>query len=186
MKVKEIGKLKGNIYSENKVKVKKVFKKYKMAFNQGACLSSNLFLWQGEDVAVEGKFVKDEAGVTQSATFIITGKERTPAFDELKECVEALGGSWSVAAEEEVKAEEEEEADAELVAFDKEWKNKLLSEERKARSAKFKHCPILRPMVKQFIEEREKRFNIKSETVEQIMEQIYKQVNKERGETDDE
>ena len=182
MKLREVGKLEGSTYSDNKTKVKRIFKKHELKFNQGACLSSNLFLWQGEELQVEGKFIKDGDGVTISAELIITGKERTSAFDELKECVLALGGSWGIAPEEEMKEEAEEEADEEFEAFKKEWKNRMLNEERNARRMKFKHCPILKPLVNEYLSKREQFKPKKKLTAEKIIKEIYKIVDKERGE----
>lgn len=151
--MKEIGLLDGAVYSEHKLKVKAVFKKYGMKFNQGACLSANLYLWQGEGIQAEGKFTKDDEGVTIRAEIILTAEERVEAFDKLREIIEKLGGSWSVASEEEVKEESVKEEEDERMKFLKEWKHKLVTEERNARAKGFKKCPIIIPMINKFLEE---------------------------------
>jgi len=185
LKVREVGILEGALYTTNKVKIKKLFKKYGLKFNQGACLSNNLFLWQREGLQVEGKFTKDDEGVTTRAELVITGDERTPEFDELKECVEALGGSWEEVEKEVLKEEHAQEMDKELIDFDKRWNNRMLNEERNARRSKFKHCPILKPLVNQYLSEREQFKPKKKKNADKIIKEIYQVVDKERGESNE-
>ena len=182
MKVREAGLLKGSLYSDNKVKIKKVFKAHGLKFNQGACMSAKCFLWQSEEGQVEGKFTKDKSGTTIRAELVITAEDRTPAFDDLKECVLELGGSWSIVSEEEMEVEAEEEADEEFAAFEKKWKHKLLFEERNGRKSGFNHCPILKPFIKQYLEERESEYGLTDKTVDKVLKEIYKIVDKEMGE----
>lgn len=180
MKAKEVGILEGAVYSEHKLKVKAVFKKYGMKFNQGACLSANLYLWQGEGIQAEGKFTKDDEGVTIRAEIILTAEERVEAFDKLREIIEKLGGSWSVASEEEVKEESVNQEEEERVKFMKEWKHRLVTEEKNARAKGFKKCPVIVPMINKFLEELKTKYP-KSDvpTADAVYEAIVRELERE-------
>lgn len=171
--------LPGLLYSQNKDKIKKLFKKYGLKFNQGACLSNNLFLWQGDKQQVEGKFFKDDDGQTLRSELIWTCEEETDLMAEMDALISSLGGSLEEANKEEMKEEEVKEEEAERDDFEKKWRHRLLNEERNARSKGFKHCPILLPMVKQYLTEREKPF--KEHDANKLVSKIHDMIDKEKG-----
>jgi hypothetical protein len=180
MNFKEVATLPDQLYSSNKTKIKSLFKKYGLKFNQGACLSANLYLWQGEGIQVEGKFTKNAEGVTIHAELIVTSEERSEIFDQLRSVVEKLGGSWSVAEEEEVKEESAKQDNEERAKFMKEWKNNLANEERKARKMGMKKCPIIDPMISKFIEELKQRFpDSEVPTKEAVYEAVVRELERE-------
>lgn len=180
-KLREIAILQGHLYSDNKEKIKKLFKQFGLAFNQGALNAAHLYIWQGEAEQVEGKFTKDSDGLTIHSTLTWTGKERTPFLDELKKLTEELGGGWKVAGEEELVKEEVDDRKKAIKEMENDGLTKLYGEERKARVQGFGHCPIIKPMITKFLTERYEKFGLKDWKPEEVLDRVYKKVDNERG-----
>lgn len=179
MKLREKAILPNQLYSENKTKIKKVYKEHGLKFNQGALHSANIFLWQGDGQQVEGRFTKNDDGVTVHSELVVTADERTPFFDDLKELVEELGGSWEISGEEELQKEEVDERDKEIKKYEFNMYNQLFNEERKARQQGFQHCPVIKPMITKMLEERYVRFSLDDLTPYDVLAEVYATVDSE-------
>jgi hypothetical protein len=179
MKVREKGILPDQLYSENKTKVKKVYKTHSLKFNQGALHTAQCFLWQGEGQQVEGKFTKDDNGVTIHSELIVTADERTDLFDDLKEVVEELGGSWEIVGVEELQKEEDAERSEAIKSFESAMWNKLFHEERTARSKGFEHCPILKGLITSLLTERHEKFELADLMPHDVLAEVYATIDSE-------
>ena len=167
------------LYSDNKTKLKTIYKKHGLKFNQGALHNSNLFLWQGEGVVVQGIFTKDEHGVTTHSELLVKAKERTDLFDDLKEAVENIGGTWEIVPEEVLVKEEEAQKLEEIESFEKSMWTKLFNEERKARKQGFEHCPVMKGLITEQLTERHKRFGLTDLTPWDVLAEVYAVVDSE-------
>ena len=182
MTVRETAILPNQLYSEHKDKIKKVYKKHLLKFNQGALHSAHIFLWQGDGQKVEGRFTKDDDGITIHSELVITSNDRTPLFDDLKELVEELGGSWKITGEEELHKEEVDERDKEIKAYDSDMFNQLFNDERNARKSGFKHSPVIKPMISKLLQERYDRYDLKELTPHDVLAEVYAVVDSEVSE----
>jgi len=173
MKQRVVFTLPNQLYSENKVKVKKVMKAHGLAFNQGALHSANIYLWQGDGEQVEGKFTKDESGLTVHSELVWSGKERSTFLSAFEELVKELGGSWEIVGEEELHKEEADELEEERKNFDKRMWNRLLTEENYSKRKGLEHCPVLKPMITEELTERFKKFGLKDLTAWDVLAEVY-------------
>lgn len=182
MKVRETAILPNQLYSDNKVKIKKLYKAHGLKFNQGALHSAQIFLWQGDGQEVEGKFAKDEDGITVHSELVVTAGWRTDLFDELKELVEELGGSWAIAEVEELQKEEDGQKLEAIKKFEEAMWNRVLTEERYARRKGREHCPVLKNIITEVLTERHEKFGLKDLTPWDMLAEAYAIVDSEVSE----
>ena len=179
MKQRVIFTLPDQLYSDNKVKLKKVMKAHGLVFNQGALHSASIFLWQGEGEQVEGKFTKDKSGLTVHSELVWTGQERSDFLSAFEELIQELGGSWEIAEEEELKKEEYAEREEGVKSYEGNMFAQLLKEERDARGKGFEHCPVLKPMITKLLQERYDRFELKDLTPYDVLAEVYATIDSE-------
>lgn len=149
-------------YDKNKVAIKTLFKSYGLIFNRGKYMQGKYSWEKGEEV-VEATFVKNDVGDTLVAKFMITV---SPQFEQvLKSTFTLLGGQWNV-QEEQIPTPPDE---------DKIWMHKFINEERKARSNRWEHCPILKPMIKEYLNF--KGIPITEQEIERILKIVYAEVD---------
>jgi len=182
MKVREKAILPDQLYSNNKDKIKKVYKAYGLKFNQGALHTNQLFLWQTEGTMVQGFFTKDDDGLTVHSELVITAKERTQLFDDLKELVEELGGKWEIVEEEELQKEEDDATTKAIEDFEHSMWSQLFNEERKARKKGFEHCPILKALITKLLTERHEKFGLQDLMPYDVLAEVYATIDSEVSE----
>jgi len=179
MKVREKGILPNQLYSDNKDKLKKVYKAHGLKFNQGALHTANIFLWQGDGQQVEGKFTKDDSGLTVHSELVVTATERTQLFDDLKEVVENIAGTWEIVEEEELQKEEDAAKVEAIEKFDARMWNRLLTEEKYARRSGHEHCPVLKGMITEELTDRHEKFGLQDLTPWDVLAEVYAMADSE-------
>lgn len=179
MKVKEIATLPDQLYSNNKVKLKKIMKAHGLKFNTGALHTASVFLWQGAECQVEGKFTKDGEGVTVHSELVVTGEERTQLFDDLKELIEELGGSWEVVDVKQLIKESNEALIKEIHDYEAKEMAKLTNEELNARRKGAEHCPVIKPMIVAYLTERHENYGLKDLTPHDVLAEVYAEADAE-------
>ena len=127
----------------------------------------------------QGFFTKDDDGVTVHSEIVITASERNEVFDDLKEVIEELGGSWEEVAEEELQKEADEEKNKEQEAFESAMWNKWFREERDARKKGFEHCPILKSLITSLLTERHEKFGLADLQPYDVLAEVYATIDTE-------
>ena len=132
-----------------------------------------MFVWKNDEQSVEGHFTKNEAGNTTLAEFEWIGKDETQLKKDLKRTILILGGEWEI--------RDDTEFVPGINEFDISMMQKLEIEETNARGRRWEHSPILIPMAKQLLEEREEQFSVSDMTVDGLVNKIYKLVDDKNG-----
>lgn len=166
----EFAVLKGKKYDKNKVVVKGLFKQHGLTFDRGLMMRETRFIWKNDKQSVEGHFTKDERGNTTLAEFEWIGKENTQLKKDLKRTVIILGGEWQ-------ERDDTLPESGGVEEFDIQMRQKLVIEETNARGRQWTHSPILKPMAKEFLEEREEQFGVTDINVDDLVIQVHKSVD---------
>lgn len=161
----EYVKLISDVYSKNKDKIKKLFKEEGLLFNRGEYLTNGKFVWENNIESIELVMEED------SAVLRWESGNKTTLYEKLKVYTSQLGGIWSTKKIEPTKTKEE------LDKFDSKFMNKFIQHERNARIKGFKHCPILVPMIKEYVEQR-KEYDEKNISVIEVARKVNEQVDK--------
>lgn len=159
--------LDGNTYDKNKTTIKGFFKHHKLVFNRGLMMQEQRFVWKNDDQSVEGFFTKDNDGNTESARFEWSSEQDTKLKSDIKGTIILLGGTWQVWEEPLIKVTNE------LEKFDDNMMKSLVLEEIKARSQDWIHSPIIEPMTREFLEKREKQFNLSDLDEDDVVSNVY-------------
>ena len=165
---KQFVKMSREVYSQNKVKIKKLYKEHGLVFDK-AQYYKDKFIWENDNEKIE--LVPEDA----VATIYWEGNEESELLNQLKEKTKELGGIWKVHKEDEGK--KEAEAEAEFDYFEKRSMAIIVENERNARSKGFKHCPILKPMIKDYLEVRERKYGKTDKTSEDIINYVYNYID---------
>lgn len=166
---KEYVKMSHETYSKNKAKIKKLYKKYGLVFDK-ALYYRDKFVWENAEQKIE--LVSEDDVVT----IYWEGKENTDLLDELKAKTKELGGAWKVYKED--KAKKKAIVKDEFKHFEGKSMAILIENEREARHKGFKHCPILKPMVKDYLEVRKRKYGKANKSVDDVVKYVYNYVNK--------
>lgn len=167
---KEYVKMSRDIYSKNKVKIKKLYKERGLEFDKKEYHSNNKFIWENETERIE--LIPEENVVT----IYWQSKEKTELLDELKEKTKELGGIWKTKKDD--KKKDEEARIQEIKSFDGKYFAKFIENEREARHKGFSHCPILKPMIKEYLEKREEKYEKSEKTLDEIVKYVYGHIDK--------
>lgn len=166
---KEFVKMSRDIYSKNKVKIKKLYKDKGLEFNKQEYHSNNKFIWENDTERVE--LIPEDNVVT----IYWQSKDKTDLLGELKTKTKELGGIWTVQKED--KKKDSELKEQEIKSFDGKNMAKIIENERNARSKGFEHCPILKPMIRDYLEKREEKYGKSEKTVDEIVKYVYEYID---------
>jgi hypothetical protein len=158
----EFVKLTSEAYSENKAKIKKIFKDEGLIFNRGKYLADGKFIWENDKQSIE-LIAENENSILRWES-----DDFTSLYEKLKIYTTQLNGEWSTKKIEPIKL------DSDLIRYDNKYMNKFIQHEKNARVKGFKHCPILKPMIKEYLDNRKEEFNVEDKTVEEILNSVYK------------
>jgi len=150
------------VYDKNKVRLKAIFKQFGLEFNKKEYFVGK-FIWQSPTESVEGKFEKNEQGVTTKATFLLnTGDSFNNVFRPI---IKILGGDWC-------NAEETKNVEKNAL-YD------IVKEELRARNRRWPHSPLLKPMIKEYFTKNNIAFDNKKiiDTEREVWEQADKTLN---------
>lgn len=167
---KEYVKMSRDVYSKNKVKIKKIYKDKGLEFDKKEYHTNNKFIWENDTERIE--LVPEENVVT----IYWQSKEKTELLGELKEKTKELGGVWR--AKKDDKKKDEEARVQEIKKFDGKYLAKFIENEREARHKGFTHCPILKPMIKEYLENREEKYEKSEKTLDEIIKYVYDYIDK--------
>jgi len=170
----EFAVLAGKKYDKNKIVVKGIFKQHGLVFDKGLMAREQRFVWKNDEQSVEGHYTKDEEGNTTLAEFEWKGEKDTQLKKDLKRTVIILGGEWE-------ERDEEQPVTSGIEEFTQKMIRKLEIEETNARYRKYEHSPILKPMAKQLLEEREEQFEVSDINIDDLVNKIYKLVDENIG-----
>lgn len=165
---KEFVKMNREVYSKNKAKIKKLYKEHGLVFDK-AQYYKDKFIWENDKERVE--LIPEDNVVT----IYWEANDKTDLLEELKTKTKELGGIWSVYKED--KEAKKSEAEDEFAYFEKRSMAILTENERNARSKGFNHCPILKPMIKDYLEVRERKYGKTDKTLDEVVEEVYKYVD---------
>jgi len=164
-KIVKLVKLPSAVYSENKIKIKKMFKDEGLIFNKMEYLGNGKFVWENELERIE-LILEDDNSILKWES----GNE-TNLYQNLKTYTTKIGGFWFDDKITRMTTNND------LKRFDNKYMNKFIRCERDARIKGFNHCPILIPMIKEYIEER-KEIDGKHIIISDIVKKVNSNVDK--------
>jgi len=167
---KQFVKMSRDIYSQNKAKIKKLYKEHGLIFDK-AQYYKDKFIWENEKERVE--LVPEDNVVT----IYWESKDGSDSelLEQLKEKTKELGGIWKEVKDDSKK--KEKDAEDKFNYFEKRSMAILVENERNARSKGFTHCPILKPMIKDYLEVRERKYGKTDKSVDDIVKYVYDYVD---------
>jgi len=151
-------------YSDNKVKIKKIFKDMGLEFDKPEYFKSNKFIWKNDKERIELINEDDKAVLHWESS------EESELLQKLKEETEKLDGVW-VSKDTDSEAGKVELGN-DLKKFDSRNMSLFIENERNARMRGFKHCPILKAMINEYIENRDKEFGATDKHQEEILKYV--------------
>ena len=175
--IKVMGVLSKAAYSANKNDIKKIFKDCGLAFNSQEYNQNDRFIWSDKDTIIEAKYTKTQVKI------VITADEHYAFVDEIREIVKEKGGKWKIVPPEKLKENEKLMLKQELKGYDRKKLYEIENEQRNAMRQGHKICPILKPMIKQYLEIRKATYDVENEhTPDSLFDEI---IEKTKTEVDD-
>lgn len=175
--IKEMGILSKAAYAENKKDIKALFKDNGLVFN-GAEYDNNIkFIWSDINITIEIKYTKTKVKI------IIIADKKYKIVNEIKVIVKENKGKWKIVPPEKLKENEKLVLSQELKEYDRKQLYLIQNEQRIAMRKGHKVCPILKPMIKQYLEERATKFDVENEhTPETLFDEV---IEKTKNQVDD-
>ena len=175
--IKEMGVLSREKYSQNKDAIKEIFKKNSLKFNQHEYHTNEKFVWSDDNITVEAKYTSD------SVKIVIIADKKYAFIADIKKIVKSLDGKWKIVPKEKLEANKDLMNAEEIKIFDKKSMSIIINEQRNSMRKGFKICPILKPMIKDYLEFRKSKFNVDSKyTIDSLYDEV---IEKTKHQIDD-